>query len=165
MGMFTECQDEMVRVLKVAGCEREPFLSLKNMQLSAESRVSAVLCEEELVERDSGKKVYTATGGARLKRDKLYSRNITFTVVIGDYSQKNAEQTYESFLKELPRGIYVDGNYVSMEPSAAQWMGEKDHVLHAKVAVQLKVVCSGGLYRDSDMGKLKEVEVQIGKEG
>lgn len=164
MGMFIECQDEMVRALKAAGCEREPFLSLKNMQLSAESRVSAVLCEEELVERDSGKKVYTAAGGARLKRSRLYSRNITYTVVIGDYEQARAEQIYERFLEKLAAGIYVDGNYVSIEPSEAQWMGEKDHILHAKVAVQLKVVCSGGLYRDSDMGRLKEVEVQVGKE-
>lgn len=163
MGMFTECQGELIRALKAAGCEREPFLSLKNMQLSAESRISAVLCEEELVERDSGKKSYTAAGGERLKRCKLYSRNITYTVIIGDYEQVRAEQTYEKFLEELATGIYVDGNYVAIEPSEAQWMGEKDHILQAKVAVQLKVSCQGGLYQDNRMGKITDVKTEIRK--
>lgn len=163
MGMFTECQGELIRALKAAGCEREPFLSLKNMQLSAESRISAVLCEEELVERDSGKKSYTAAGGERLKRCKLYSRNITYTVIIGNYEQVRAEQTYEKFLEELATGIYVDGNYVAIEPSEAQWMGEKDHILQAKVAVQLKVSCQGGLYQDNRMGKITDVKTEIRK--
>ena len=163
MGMFTECQEELIRAVKEAGCEKEPFTSKKRMELSAESRISAVLCEEELVERASGKKVYTSADGARLKRIKLYDRNITYTVVIGDYDQKRAEQTYESFLEGLATGIYVDGNYVALEPSEAQWMGEKDHILHAKVAVQLQVSCQGGLYQDYEMGKITDVNVDIRK--
>lgn len=161
--MFTECQEELVRTLKAAGYEKTPFLSLKLMQLSGESRISAVLCEEELVERDSGKKLYTAADGTRLKRNKLYSRNITFTVIIGDYDQKKAEQTFESFLEHLPRGIYVEGNYVAIDPSEAQWMGEKDHILHAKVAVQLKITCQGGLYQDNEMGKVVDVNAEVRK--
>lgn len=163
MGMYMECQDELVRALKAAGCEKEPFTSKKRLELSMESRISAVLCENDLIERASGKKFFTSADGARLKRIKLYDRSITYTVVIGDYDQTQAEQTYECFLDKLAAGIYVDGNYVSIEPTEAQWMGEKDHILHAKVAVQLQVTCHGGLYRDSDMGKIEGVNVEVGK--
>lgn len=163
MGMFTECQDELIRTLKAAGCEKDPFTSKKRLELSGESRISAVLCESDSVERTSGKRFYTSADRSRLKRVKLYERAITYTVVIGDYDQTGAERTYERFLSGLATGIYVDGNYVSIEPSEAQWMGEKDHILHAMVAVQLQVTCHGGLYRDSSMGKIVDVNEEVEK--
>lgn len=162
--MYTACQEALIKVLKAAGCGKEPFISKKRMELSGESRVSAVLCEEDAVERSAGRKFYTAEDGRGHKRKKLYDRNIAFSVVIGDYDFEKAEKTYENFLRELPAGIYADGNYITIEPSNAQWMGEKDHILNAKVAVQLMVNCHGGLYKDSDTVKLKDVEVTTGKE-
>ncbi len=165
MGMYTECQAELVRALKAAGCEKEPFLSMKRMAASAESRISAVLCENDQVERTGGKKFYTSEEGKRRLRRKRYERDIVYTVVIGDFSQEKAEDTYEKFLLELKNGIYVDGNYVSINPSDSSWTAEKDHILYAKVAVQVKITCHGGLYQDADAGRVADVDIDVGKEG
>lgn len=163
MGMYTECQAELIRALKAAGCEREPFLSMKRLEASAESRISAVLCEDDQLERSAGKKFYTAEDGRNMRRTRLFSRDITFMVIIGDFTQEKAEETYEKFLLKLKKGIYVEGDYVSIDPSEAQWMSEKDHILHAKVAVQIKVLCHGGLYQDTDMAQLHDVAVEVQK--
>lgn len=163
MGMYTECQEELIRALKAAGCEREPFLSLKRMANSAESRISAVLYEDEQLERSTGKRFFTAEDGRNMRRTKLFSRDITYTVIIGDFTQESAEETYEKFLLKLKKGIYVSGDYVSIDPAEAQWMNEKDHILHAKVAVQIKVLCHGGLYQNTDMARLQDVEVEVQK--
>lgn len=163
MGMYTDCQEEIIRALKAAGCEREPFTSKKRMLNSSESRVGAVLCEEDTVGRASGKRYYDTTDGKGMRRSKLYDRDITYTVVIGDYNQAAAERTYEAFLRELAAGIYVDGNYVSIDPGDGQWYGEKDHILFAKVAVQTKITCHGGLYRDTGMARVTDIETEIRK--
>lgn len=162
--MYVACQEELIRSLKAAGCVKEPFTSKKKLEVCMESRISAVLCEEDAVERTVSRKFYAAPDGKGHKRTKLYNRNITFSIVIGDYDFQKAEKTYERFLQELAHGIYVDGNYVEIEPADAQWMGEKDHILYSKVAVQLKVTCRGGLYRDTDTMQLKEVEIITEKE-
>ena len=165
MGMYLECQNELIRALKAAGCSKDPYTSRKKLLATAESRVSAVLCEEETVERSKGKKLFTSADGERLKRSMLYSRDISFLVIIGDYNYEKIEKIYESFLKEIPRGIYVDGNYVSMDPTDADWVGEKDHLLYSKVSVQVKITCHGGLYRDTDMAQIKDVDLEVRKEG
>lgn len=162
MGMYTECQAELIRALKAAGCEKEPFLSMKRMKNSAESRISAVLCEDDTVERASGKRFFEKNG-VSTRRTKLFDRNITYTVVIGDFSQEKAEDTYERFLLNVNKGIYVDGNYISIDPSDAQWMGEKDHILNANIAIQVKVTCTGGLYQDTDMVRLEDVDLTVEK--
>lgn len=70
MGMYTECQEELIRALKAAGCEREPFLSLKRMANSAESRISAVLCEDDQLERSTGKRFFYSRGRAEHAQDE-----------------------------------------------------------------------------------------------
>lgn len=164
MGMYTQCQAELVRVLKEAGCGREPYTSRKKLVSTSESRVSAVLCEDETVERDRQRKVYTGEDGARLKRSRLYKREITFLVIIGDYTNEKLEEVYEKFLEGLPRGIYVDGNYTSIEPTDTDWVGEKDHILYSKVSVQVKITCSGGMYRDTGMARIRDMEMEVRKE-
>ena len=164
MGMYVECRDLLVETLKKSGCIKQPLTTRKKLLASAESRVSAVICEEETVERQKGRKVYTDGEGRRLKRSRLYSRDIIFSVVIGDYSSEKIEEIYEKFLRSLPDGIYVDGDYVSIEPRESDWMDEKDHVLYAKVTVQSKIVFHGGLYRDTDMMRIKDINVDVRKE-
>ena len=75
-----------------------------------------------------------------------------------------AETIYESFLEQLPSGIYVNGIYVCMEPDEAEWMDEKDHILKSKVAVQLLVLCNGGVYIDTDYLQTDKVDIQVRKE-
>lgn len=164
MGMYVQCRNILIDVLKSSGCVKEPFTSRKKLLASSESRISAVLCEEEKLERQNGRKLYEDAEGRRRKRRKLYNREIIFSVVIGDYSSEKIEEIYEKFLQNLPDGIYVDGNYVSIEPEESDWMDEKDHILYAKVTVQSKIIFRGGLYKDTDMMRLKDVNMDIRKE-
>lgn len=163
MGMFSECRTILIDALKIAGCKGEPYTAKKRMEVCAESRISGVLCEGETVERTAEKKRYQVDGQGK-RRNKIYRREITYTVIIGEYTLENAEGVYENFLINLPAGIYVDGNYVTMEPADAEWMEEKDHILRAKVVVQLSVVCRGGLYKDSDMLRLQDADIEVKKE-
>lgn len=39
-----------------------------------------------------------------MRRTKLFSRDITYTVIIGDFTQESAEETYEKFLLKLKKG-------------------------------------------------------------
>lgn len=165
MGMYVACQKELIRALQAAGCVKQPFTSMKKLLASSESRLSAVLSEDEAVERQNVRKFFTDNNGKRLKRTKLFSRDITFTVVIGDYNNEAVEETYEKFLKELAEGIYLDGNYISIEPTDTEWNGEKDHLLYSKVSAQIKITCHGGIYRDTDMIQVKDIDVDVRKEG
>ena len=164
MGMYTECQKELIRALMAAGCEKQPFTSKKRMESSGESRISGVLCEEEQLERCKEKRIFADQEGRKHKRVKLYNRDITYTVIIGEYSNDKLEEVYEKFIIEVPKGIYIDGNYVTFELSDAAWMDEKDHILRAKVTVQIKVTCHGGLYKDTDMARLNDIDIDVRKE-
>lgn len=42
-------------------------------------------------------------------------------------------------------------------------MGEKDHILYSKVSVQVKITCSGGMYRDTGMARIRDVEIDVKK--
>ena len=102
MGMFVACQNELIRALKAAGCGKEPYTSRKKLLSTAESRVSAVLCEEEAVERDKQKKAFVGAGGEHLKRSKMYSRDITYLVIIGDYSNEKSCPRASTWTVTLP---------------------------------------------------------------
>ena len=89
---------------------------------------------------------------------------MTFNVVIGDYSIGDVEETFDKFLRCLPSGLYVDGNYVSIEARSADWLDEEDSILRAKCAVQIKVVCDGGIYVDTDYKAISDVNITAEKE-
>ena len=89
---------------------------------------------------------------------------MTFSIVIGEYSIDKVQEIYDAFIKELPAGIYVKGNYVDIEPKQADWLDDEDSILKAKCAVQLKVVCTGGVYNDIEFTTANDVEIKIKKE-
>lgn len=159
--MYTECQQYLMDVVLAAG-GRQPFTSMKKLKMATDSRVSAVLCESDIVEKDKQKRIYTDQSG-RHRRTKKYRREITFTVVLGDYSQEEAEAAYDKLLGTLEDGIYVDGNWVEIEPSRAEWVFTEDSILRAKCAVQLVIKFTGGIYVDTDFAKIGSVSVNAEK--
>lgn len=162
--MITECRNLLIETLKAAGIRNKPYTSQKVLSLAQESHVGAVLFEKESLQKDPQSRVYTTEEGGKRKRKRVFTRIVSFTVVIGEYTSEAAEAIYEIFLKKLPAGIYVEGNYVSIEPDEAEWMAEKDHILKSKVAVQLLVLCTGGVYMDTDYLQTDKVDIKIGKE-
>ena len=160
--MITECRKILIETLKEAGIRNKPYTSQKYLSLAQESHVGAVLFEKESMQKDLQNRVYTGEDGR--KRKRVFSRMASFNVVIGEYTVEAAEAIYESFLEHLPAGFYIDRNYVSIEPDEAEWMDEKDHILKSKVAVQLLVLCNGGVYKDTDYLQTDKVDIQVRKE-
>lgn len=160
--MFTRCQQYLMDTVVAAG-GKTPQTSLKRLQATIDSRVTGVLFEEETLEKDKSKRVYQTPEGKH-RRTKKYSRELTFTVVLGDYTPEDVELVYGKFLSLLEDGIYIDGNWVSIEPSRAEWVTTEDSILKAKCAVQVAVKFIGGVYQDTDFAKVSGVTINAGKE-
>ncbi|MDR2024027.1 MAG: SON protein [Hungatella sp.] len=148
--MFYECRKFLIDKLKESGIRMEPITSTKKLNTYTDSHVGAVLFHEENLNRNGSKRLYEDQTGAARRRRKIFDRNLSFGVVIGEYDPQKAEIIYEEFLRNLGSGLYIDGNFIYAEPSDAEWAEGEDSILKAKIAVQLKVTFSGGVYRDTD---------------
>ena len=63
--------------------------------------------------------------------------------------EEKLEELLEGFLSNLERGFYDDGgNWVDVTPVETDWVDEDDCVMKAKMAVQIKVVCKYGIFKD-----------------
>lgn len=169
--MFIQCRDAIKECLKQCGAAGNMHTSRKKLRSSNESRVFAVLFEDDGLAKNKSKRIYT-DAGRKHKRRKKFDRDLTFSVVIGEYTIEKVEEIYDKFLEDIPDGIYVNGNYVDIEPVAADWMDDEDTIIRARCAVQIKVVCRGGVYKDTDFAKAGNVEITVnrkeaayGKEG
>lgn len=160
--MFAECRKTIKESIP-GTFKGNIHTSRKTLKRNNESRVAAVLFEEDDLEKDGSKRLYMDENG-RHKRRRKYKRKLAFSVVLGEYSIEKVEEMYDSFLQNLPDGIYVNGNYVSIEPTNADWLDDEDNIMKAKCAVQVKVVCDGGIYKDSEFIKISEVDIIAGKE-
>lgn len=167
--LYTDSKQYLITKLKEAGIATKIYTSQKALEKCMESHVSAVLFQSETYSRNGSKKRYRDQEGARHKRRAVFDRDLTFTVVIGDYTDEAVEELLAKFVESLDDGIYVDGNFVPIELQDADWVDEDDSILRAKVAVEVSVVFHGGVYRDTDMAPLSKIEVvettkQNGKE-
>lgn len=162
--MFSTCRAYLIDRLKTAGIKTQPFTAMKQLKTSSEKHLGAVLTDGETFSRSGSKTIYRDIAGDKHKRRKVFDRKLTFSVIIGEYDQDKCEEIFVTFLASLDTGIYVDGNYVSIEVEDADWVEEEDSILKAKVAVQMKVHFSGGIYRDTDSAKVKQTEITLGKE-
>ena len=156
--MYSECKSYLVGLLKTAGIKTKPYTSMAALGKSMESHLGAVIFENEALSRNGSKKQFT-DDGARKKRKKVFDRNLTFTVTIGEYSDDAVEEIYENFLAGLDQGIYVKGSYVPIEVEDADWVDKDDSILKSKVAVQVKVTFDGGVYKDTSFAKIGEIEI------
>lgn len=150
-------------LLKTKLDKKRIFTSRKLLSLCNESRVGGILFEGDELKSNPSKRIYASEDGRR-KRRKKYDREVSFTVVIGEYDITKVQELYDTFLRELPTGIYVDGNYVGIEPTEAEWFDDEDTILKAKAAVQVKIVCKGGVYKDTEFGHISDVEINALKE-
>lgn len=146
--MYSECKKYLMETLKKAGIKTPVLTSLKKLKANQDSHVGAVLFGDEVLLRNGSKRTYE-NGGIRKKRRTVFDRNLTFSVFIGDYSEDKVESIYEQFISNLDAGIMYQGNYIRIEPEAAEWIDEDDNILKSKVAVQLKVTFYGGVYKES----------------
>ena len=159
--LYGECRQYLAGRLKAAGIKSKVHTTMKSLEKSQESHLGAVLFESEDLSRNYSRTYYTDQEGARKKRQKVFERKLTFSVVIGGYTDEEVETVFEKFLGSLDRGIWVDGNFVPLEAGAADWVDKDDSILKAQVAVQARVTFDGGLYKDTGSGRLSRMEVEV----
>lgn len=157
--MFLECRDYLIEKLKKAGIKTKPITSMKKLKASMEPHVGAVLFEDETLNRSGAKTIYSDHTGAH-KRRKVFNRDISFSVIIGDSDYLKTEEIYEAFLGTIDKGLYIHGNYTQVEVEEAEWADDEDSILKAKVAVNVKVKFLGGVYKDTDFAKLSDIEIE-----
>lgn len=156
--MYNQCKDYLKEKLRAAGVKTTIITSVKKLSSTSESHIGAVLFGDEVLTRNGSKRIWM-DGSNRKKCRKIFDRNLTFSIYIGDHNFEAVESTYENFLELLDQGIMVDNNYIPIEPEAAEWIDEDDNILKAKVAVQLKVTFLGGVYKNTDFAPINEVNI------
>lgn len=157
--LYTQAKQYLLDKLREAGLRSRPYTTQKSLEKSQESHIGAVLFDREAYARNGSKRRFTNEKGEKHKRRKVFDRALTFTVTIGDYSDEAVEAMFERFISALDSGIYVDGNYVPIEVEGADWVDRDDSILKAQVAVQVRIIFHGGVYRDTDFGPLTYVEI------
>ena len=157
--LYTQAKQYLLDRLKAAGLKSKPYTTQKSLEKSQESHIGAVIFERETYARNGSKKRFRDEEGVKHKRRRVFDRNLTFLVTIGDYTDDAVETMLEQFISGLDSGIYVNGNFVPIEIDGADWVYKDDSILKAQVAVQVSVTFQGGVYRDTDFGPLTRVEV------
>lgn len=156
---FTTCRDYLIDKLTASGIKTKPYTTMKKLTSTYESHIGAVLFSKETYDRSGAKKVYSDQTGGQHKRRKVFSREATFAVIIGDADPDKVEQIFENFMTGLERGIYIDGNYVYIDPGEADWTDDDDSILKSKMAVKVEIKFAGGIYKDTDLSKIPNIEI------
>lgn len=157
--LYSTSKKYLVAKLKAAGIKTNIYTTQKSFDKSQESHIGAVLFDREAYARNGSKKQFKDEKGAKHKRRRVFNRDLTYAVTIGGYTDEEVEGILEEFLRSLDDGIYVDGNFVPIEPEGAVWFDTEDRLTKAQVAVQATITFRGGIYRDTDFGPLRHVEV------
>ena len=157
--LYKQSKEYLLEKLKAAGLKSKPYTTQKGLEKSQESHIGAVLFESETLLRNGSKTRYRDQEGAQKKRRKVFDRALTFTVIIGDYTDEAVVSMFGAFLSSLDRGIYVNGDYVPIDVEGADWVDKDDSLLKAQVAVQVMITFNGGVYRDTGFAPLTDVRV------
>lgn len=104
--LYTQAKAYLVGKLKEAGLKTKPYTTMKSLSRSMESHVGAVLPGTEMIARNGSKTIYQDQEGAQHKRRKLFDRNVTFQVVLGDYT----DDKVEGHAGEIPGPLWTRGS-------------------------------------------------------
>ena len=146
-----EERDFLIKALQKAGVKVKIHESMKTLKNCGELHVGAVLRVRENFTRSGSKKRYTDKEGQRKQRNKLFDRITVMHVVIADTSEDKVETLLNNFLTGISKGFEVNGNWVDLELSDAEWLEEEDTILKAKITVEFDVTLKGGIYVDTDV--------------
>ena len=96
--LYKQSKEYLLEKLKAAGLKSKPYTTQKGLEKSQESHIGAVLFESETLLRNGSKTRYRDQEGAQKKRRKVFDRALTFTVIIGDYTDEAVESMIGAFL-------------------------------------------------------------------
>ena len=112
----------IVETLKNSGIKSQVYTNMKKLKQGNEVHVGAVLRNGETFTRSGSKRKFVDQEGRQKRRVKLWDRNTSLHVVIADTSEEKVEEILEEFLRNLKKGIDVDGNWVNIVVGEADWV-------------------------------------------
>lgn len=151
-------------LLRASGITGVIYESLKKMSEDEGSYYAGILRGSDKPVRSKSKKIYD-NGAVTMNRVKLYDMETVYTVVIAEYDEEHLEAHLEAFFKTISKG-YDDGNgnWVGVEAGEVDWVDEKDSILKAKIAVEIPVTFTYGIYKDDVPVDKIEGKPEIGME-
>lgn len=158
--MHAQCRQYLIDKVKAATV-KSVHTAMKKLKASKEIRIGGVIFEDEKFSRYGSKTIYRNDNGEQSKRTKIFDRDITYVVIIGEGDFAAAATIVESFISSIDRGIYIDGNFTGIELVEAEWDDDDDNILQAKVAVLLRIVFHGGVYSDRKYAPVHGYDVNI----
>lgn len=142
-------QGFLTNVLKQSGMKGPIYTSLKSMKHDNGTYYAGILrCTDTPVRAKSKKKFLDQEDSMSVRR-KHYDVSTVYSVVIADQNEEKLEKIVEEFLVNLGKG-FDDGksNWVGVEAGVVDWVDEEDCVLKSKIAVEIPVTCTYGIYKD-----------------
>ena len=120
--------------------------------------ISSSLMKEILSQSDAQTKVISLIQSVYPNLDNEKVNEIEERIL----ENKDVENTINSYLNYYTS--IASGNYVDIDPKQADWIDDEDSILKAKCAVQLKIVCTGGIYADTEFATVRDAVVTAQKE-
>lgn len=154
-------RDYLIDTLKLSGIKSQVYTSMKQLKQGNEVHLGAVLRSGETFTRSGSKRKFTDQEGRQKRRLKLWDRSTVLHVVIADTSDGKVEEILENFLRNLKKGISVNGSWSGIVVGEMDWVEEGDSILKAKTAVQFDITFEGGIYEDRDMRTVKIGSCQV----
>lgn len=159
--MITVYKNYLEQKLRNAGMVGKIYFTLKELKQYSGVEIGAVIPGQEEFTRETSKG-YVTVGGVRTLRKKVYKRITNIVVVISGKDDGVTDDIMCSFLASLDIGIDDGkGNWSEIECQKGDWVDELDSILRNKVAVQLLVKFTGGIYIDKPIVPIKTIEIEM----
>lgn len=156
-------RDYLIDTLKISGIKSQVYTNMKQLNQANAVHLGAVLRNGETFTRSGSKRKYIDQEEHQKRRFKLWDRSTSLLVVIADTSEEKVEEILENFLRNLKKGISVEGNWVDIVVGDMDWVEEGDSILKAKAAVQFDITFEGGIYEDKDIKTMEIGTCRVSK--
>ncbi len=153
----------LIGKLKEAGLKARIHESMKSLKSSGEIQIGGVIRYDDILTRSGSKKIYRDQGGVQHKRVKVWDRDTKLKVIIGEATEERCEELFTAFLEKLDRGIWIDGNWVGIKVEDIGWVDGEDTILKSRLAVEIIVTFSGGIYKETDYAAAKQTAIEAVK--
>lgn len=157
--MIAECRAYLEDKIKAAmGSETKVFHTFKELAACMESHVGSVLIDSETLSKNGHRAVLQ---GQTVPGLKVYDREQSLSVSMGEYTLEKLEPMYEAFLASLDRTIPVGGGYsAALTVSGSEWLLKEDNILKSNVSVVMTVTCAGGLWKPAPTVPIREIQIE-----
>lgn len=144
----------LIQKLTESGIKKNTiYTSMKRLKQANDIQLAGILVMNEKFERSGSKRTYDQEG-QRKRRIKLLNKETKVKVILADSKEENLEEILETFLIKIGKGFDHNENWIDIVIGDADWTEEGDHILKAKVAVEIELTFSSGIYVDRDIKQM-----------